>query len=264
MSKQKNDPILNILGEDYDEKFFETRAKYLKEKLGETGILVLTNFLSPEAIKQLQQEAAELKLMAYRSDSAYNVYVKAEDPNLPKDAPRNRQFKTTKGCIADDQIPKGSYLRTIYDSEIFRNFLCKILGIEAIYSYKDLLSSININYYDPGDALQWHFDNSDFAITLLVKKCAKGGEYQYFTNMRYKPNGEEDYEQVRKIIDGEIEPDKKSLSEGGLMIFRGNQSLHRVTDIAAGERILITLNFNQKPGISLSEKSRQTFFGRIS
>lgn len=80
--------------------------------------------------------------------------------------------------------------------------------------------------------------------------------------MRYTKSGEEDYEQVRKCIDGEIEPKQTSLNAGSLMIFRGNQSLHRVTEVEEGERILITLNFNTKPGIPLSEKSRQTFFGR--
>lgn len=261
MSPQSTDPIFDILGQTFDEKFFRTRAKSCKTILDKEGILVLPDFISLEVIKELQGEAKELKPKAYRSNSAYNLYVLPQDPDFPEDAPRNRQFRTTKGCIADDQIPQKSYLKAIYNSKTFRNFLCKVLGIGSLYSYADPLSRININYYDPKDSLQWHFDNADFAITLLIKKCAKGGEYEYFTNMRYKENGE-DYERVRKCIDGEIDPQKKSLNEGGLMIFRGNQSLHRVTEIQAGERILITLNFNKKPGIPLSEKSRQTFFGR--
>ena len=53
------------------------------------------------------------------------------------------------------------------------------------------MSSININYYDKGDALGWHFDNSDFTITLLIKNCEKGGIYEFFNDMRYK-DGKED------------------------------------------------------------------------
>lgn len=262
MPPQNFDPIFKILGQAYDEKFFQARTGSCKAIVDREGILIFPDFLSKEAIEELQREAKELKPKAYRSNSAYNLYVLGDDPNLPKDSPRNRQFKTTKGCIADDQIPQKSFLRTLYDSEIFRNFLCNVLGIESLYPYADPLSSININYYDPQDSLAWHFDNADFAITLLIKKCEKGGVYEYFTNMRYRENGEEDYEKVRQCIDGEITPQRKSLDEGGLMIFRGNQSLHRVSDIEAGERILVTLNFNKKPGVSLSEKSRQTFFGR--
>lgn len=262
MSQQNIDPIFNILGRSYDEKFFRTRVKSCKAIVDQEGILVLPDFVFQEAIKELQREAKELKPKAYRSSSAYNLYVLPEDPNFPDDAPRNRQFKTTKGCIADDQVPQKSYLRTLYNSKTFRDFLCRVLGIKSLYPYTDPLSSINVNYYDENDSLEWHFDNADFAITLLVKKCEQGGEYEYFTNMRYLKNGEENYEQVRKCIDGEIEPQKKTLNEGGLMIFRGNRSLHRVTKIKTGKRVLVTLNFNEKPGIPLSEKSRLTFFGR--
>ena len=258
---QNIDPLFKILGQAYDEKFFRSRVGSCKNIVEREGILVLPDFVSAEAIKKLQEEAKNLKPQAFRSSSAYNLYVLGEDQNFSKDAPRNRLFKTTKGCIADDQIPATSYLRAIYDSPAFRGFLCQVLGIDELFPYADGLSSININYYDPGDSLEWHFDNADFAITLLVQKCEKGGEYQYFTNMRYQ-DGKEDYERVRQCIDGETEPQKKSLDEGGLMIFRGNRSLHRVSRIKAGERVLITLNFNKKSGVALSEKSRQTFFGR--
>tara|TARA_E500000075_G_C6877123_1_gene262624 strand:+ start:107 stop:277 length:171 start_codon:yes stop_codon:yes gene_type:complete len=51
--------------------------------------------------------------------------------------------------------------------------------------------------------------------------------------------------------------------EGDLMIFKGNKSIHQVTPVEEGERILVTFNYNEIPGISLSEQSRRTFFGRI-
>lgn len=256
------DPIFSILNKRYSVDFFQKEADKFSEELRREGVLVFDDFLSEKAIKELQKEAASLKPMAFRSQSVYNLYVLPPDPNFPENSPRNRKFKTTKSCIPDDQIPRESNVRTIYNSPIFRSFLCKFLKLETLYPYADDLSSININYYDPGDALDWHFDNADFAITLLVKKSTRGGAYEYFSEMRYKDNGEEDYEYVRKCIDGEIELQRKSLDEGGLMIFRGNQSLHRVTEVEEGERILITLNFKEQPGIPLSEKSRQTFFGR--
>ena len=48
------------------------------------------------------------------------------------------------------------------------------------------------------------------------------------------------------------------------MIFKGNKSIHQVTAVEEGERILVTFNYNTKMGVSLSEKSRETFFGRIN
>lgn len=258
------DPVFDVLNTRYSEDYFRANARTLGEELNRTGIVVFDDFLSLDSIVALQKEAAALKPSAYRSASSYNVYVKPTDPSFPPDSPRNRIFTTTKGCIPDDRLPKNSVLRKIYDSAAFREFLCAMLGLPRLYPYADALSSINVNYYDKGDALEWHFDNSDFAITLLVKRCTEGGAYEYFTDMRYDASGAENYELVRKCINGEIPPKRQAVTEGSLMIFRGNKSLHRVTPVQAGERVLVTFNFNTKPGIALSEKSRQTFFGRTA
>jgi len=49
-----------------------------------------------------------------------------------------------------------------------------------------------------------------------------------------------------------------------LILFRGKNSIHRVTPTkGARERILVVLAYNSKPGISLSESARMTFFGRL-
>lgn len=262
MTKQ-DQLLLNVLGEKYNSDFFTNQAEALGKELKEKGILIFDNFLSDSSIKALQEEASRLKPKAFQSSASYNLYVMPEDPSFPKDSPRNRLFKTTKKCIPDDLVPDCSYLKTIYRSKTFRDFMCNVVGANELYPYGDNLSSINYNYYDEGDALEWHFDNSDFTITLLVKKCDKGGDYEYFTNMRYDKNGNEDYEMARQCIEGEIKPQRQSVSEGSLMIFKGSQSLHRVTDVEEGERVLVTFNYNQKPGVPLSEKSRMTFFGRL-
>jgi hypothetical protein len=137
-----------------------------------------------------------------------------------------------------------------------------LLNKEELHPYQDPLSSININYYDEGDALGWHFDNSDYTITLLVKNCPQGGVYEFFNDMRYK-EGDEDYDFVEKILDEKIKGTKVDSLEGDLMIFKGNKSIHQVTAVEKGERILVTFNYNETKGISLSEQSRKTFFGRI-
>lgn len=260
---KNNNQFITVLGKKYNEKFFTNVDKGLGCELDKTGILLLSNFVSELVLQQLKKEAAALKPRAYRSVSNYNVYVLPDDPQMTSAAPRNRKFKTTKGCVADDEIPVNSILRIIYDAEIFRSFICTLQGITGLFPYGDKLSSININYYDPGDSLEWHFDNADFAITFLVKKCEEGGVYEYVPNMRYDENGKENYPLLEKILDGQVQPKRTIMQEGDLMIFRGNRSLHRVTKIEKGERILVTLNYNMKPGIPLSEKSRMTFFGRI-
>ena len=154
-------------------------------------------------------------------------------------------MSTSKKCIPNDLIPNHSILQKIYDSPIVRSFFLDLLNKDELHPYEDPLSSININYYDKGDALGWHFDNSDYTITLLIKNCLKGGVYEFFNDMRYK-NDKEDYDLVEKILDKKVKG-----------------TIHQVTAVEEGERILVTFNYNETKGVSLSEQSRRTFFGRI-
>lgn len=252
----------HILNTKYNDKFFTSTDIYRKN-LKEKGIIVFTDFISKNILKVMVNEANALKPKAFNSSSEYNVYVKPKDLSFPMKSARNRIMKTTKKCIANDLILDQSFLMQIYNSVKIQKFFCNLLGVPNLFPYSDNLSSVNINYYEPGDALGWHFDNSDFTITLLIKNCSKGGIYQYFTDMRYKKDGSENYQLVEDILDDKIPPNVQPACEGDLMIFKGNKSLHRVTDILDGERILVTFNYNNQQGLPLSEQSRKTFFGRI-
>jgi hypothetical protein len=46
------------------------------------------------------------------------------------------------------------------------------------------LSSINVHYADEGQELGWHFDNSEFAITLLLQAPQSGGQFEYVRDLR--------------------------------------------------------------------------------
>ena len=253
--------LKNIFGDAYTEDFFSSGSRY-SQTLNEKGILIFNSFIGSDGLKILQKEANELKEQSYRSSSEYNVYISEYDNTFSSDSPRNRIMSTSKKCIPNDLIPKDSILQRLYDSSFLKDFFCELLDKENLYPYEDSLSSININYYDKGDALGWHFDNSDYTITLLIKNCTKGGVYEFFNDMRYK-DGKEDYAFVEKILDNEVSGTKIDSFEGDLMIFKGNKSIHQVTAVEEGERVLVTFNYNETRGISLSEKSRKTFFGRI-
>ena len=71
-------------------------------------------------------------------------------------------------------------------------------------------------------------------------------------------------EGIESILDENTVAETQKAQAGDLMVFRGNKSLHQVTEVIEGERILITFNYNTKKGISLSEESRRTFFLSIT
>jgi len=250
-----------ILGSTYNDEFFTKGSNY-RESLEKNGILIFKSFISNSGLNLLQKEASDLKGSAFRSSSEYNVYISEYDNAFSADSPRNRIMSTSKKCIPNDLIPNQSILQKIYDSPLVRSFFLDLLEKDELHPYEDPLSSININYYDKGDALGWHFDNSDYTITLLIKNCSKGGVYEFFNDMRYK-NDKEDYDLVEKILDKKVKGTRVNSIEGDLMIFKGNKSIHQVTAVEEGERILVTFNYNEESGVSLSEQSRKTFFGRI-
>ena len=254
--------LKNIIGESYGQTFFNS-GKKLSSELKKKGILIFRNFINYKGIKKIEEESIKLKPKSFKSSSEYNVYILPYDSKFPKNSARNRVMKTTKRCIPNDLISKNSSLFEIYNSKTIKKFYCDILNVNKLYPYYDPLSSININYYNNGDGLGWHFDNSDFTITLLVKNCLKGGDYEFFNKIRYN-NGNEDYEVITEILDEKIKGQKVESQIGDLMIFKGKESIHRVAKVINGERILITFNYNINEGISLSEESRKTFFGRIN
>ena len=66
-------------------------------------------------------------------------------------------------------------------------------------------------------------------------------------------NYEDYYDEIKKI----------SMKSGGLLLFNGKNSMHRVTKVNCDEiRMLAVLAYNDKPGVSLSKSAQMTFYGR--
>ena len=155
-------------------------------------------------------------------------------------------------------------LQKIYDSSIIKSFFLDLLNKDELHPYEDPLSSININYYDEGDALGWHFDNASFAITLMIQSSTKGGEFEYITEGRDSNSDYIDKSLLSNVIEGKTKPNLLDVSQGTLILFYGRNYLHRVTPVRSKKpRILVTLNYNLEKGVELSLNARKTFFGRI-
>ena len=235
-----------------------------RKKLEQEGVVTLHNFLKPETIKELVQEAKSHSGLAYFTNSTHNVYLTPRNENLSPEHVFNRQLTSSKGCITTDQIPDASKLKQLYCSDIFKKFICKVVNETALYEYADPLSSINVHYAAEGQELNWHFDNSKFAITLLLQAPKSGGYFEYVSNLRNAEKNEMNFEGVEAVLDGKTKINRLDTRPGTLILFRGQNSIHRVTPTeGAQERILVVLAYNSKPGISLSEEARMTFFGRL-
>jgi len=166
--------------------------------------------------------------------------------------------------VADCDIPADAALRRLYDSQELRQFFATVTGKDGLYPYTDPLSPLNIGVTREGETLAWHFDKSDFAITLLLQQAQAGGAFEYVPRIRNADD--KNYAAIANLLDGdrshvltlEIYP-------GTLVLFQGRYSIHQVTTVAGGsERLLAVLSYDERPQQRMSAYTQKTFYGRAA
>ncbi len=256
------DTIVNLNAYPIDAVDFQARCQTI---LDQDGALVLPDFLLPDALRSIQAESITGQDKAYFCTQNHSVYLTPPDADFPENHPVNRQVISSKGCICDDDVGATSPLRQLYTSSDFQSFVKAVTGETQLHPYADPLSSINIHYANRGQELGWHFDNSSFAITLLIQKPDAGSRFEYFKDLRDADAGEMNFEGVRSVLDGAVQPDVLTMDPGTLVLFRGRNSIHRVSPNESDRtRMLAVLAYNATPGVSLSESARMTFYGRLT
>ena len=236
-----------------------------QSRLDRDGALVLQGFATVDAINRVVAESAPRAADAYYANKTHNVYLTPPDPGLAADHPYNRQVASSKGLIADDQIDDHSPLREIYNDAAFRAFLCGVLGISDIHPYADKLSSINVHFAAQGMELGWHFDNSSFAVTMLLQAPKAGGHFEHVPAVRDADAQDMAYERVARILGGDEAVHRLRFAPGALVLFRGRNAMHRVTPTEGDTtRLLVVFAYNDRPGVALSPSALGTFYGRTA
>jgi len=242
----------------------ESYAARCRGELKKTSILVLNNFLTKAALAELQSEAQSLHEKIFYCSRKHNVLLTEKNTQFADDHPCNVEVVSDKGCVPHDLIPPGSHLRTIYNSQIFQSFVQSVLSLEKIHPYADTLSSINYNYYEETQQLGWHFDNTSFAITLMVQSPASGGKFQYVVGGRQAAKNTVDVQLIDAVLQNQHPVEELQVGEGTLVLFSGRDTLHRVTPVTSLKpRVLAALNYNLEKNMELSENARAMFFGRL-
>ena len=246
------------------------RAAYRKlvragqKRLGGDGALVLPGFVTRAAAAVLVREAEALLPQAYYCTQDHNPYLIADDPDLPAAHPRNRAQVSDKGCIAHDLFAEDSALRALYDWPRLRAFIAAVQGVARLYPYADPLASLNLNVFRAGQQLGWHFDNADFATTLMLRPAQAGGRYEYAPGLRTAEDAS--YDAVARVLDGARAGVRVlDMEAGALVLFRGRYALHRVTPVEGTRpRLLAVLSYDPEPGKMLTEHTRALFYGRVA
>ena len=235
-----------------------------KAALAANGMFNLEGFLRPGIA---QKAVAEIRpVMDTRSHvhkRMHNIYFKPSIPELSPDHPALRKVETISHTVCADQIP-GSTVLSIYEYAPLVRFLAATMDKPQLHVMQDPLARANVMGYRAGEALNWHFDRSEFTTTLLLQAPEIGGDFEYRTDLRSEddPN----YDGVAKLLEGR-DPEAKILriKAGTLNVFRGKNTAHRVTTVQGNrERIIAVFSYYERPGVMFTDEERIGFYGRAA
>lgn len=174
-------------------------------------------------------------------------------------------MNTAKDTVAYADIPAEHLIRQIYESDEVLAFIKDVLALDALYRHADPLAALNLQGFTAGQQLGWHFDRSDFSVTLSLQAASAGGDFEYVRMLRNE--NDDCYDAVRQFLDDPKTQQIEVLPQvpGTLTLFRGRYSLHRVTPVE-GDRLRLNAVFAyvDQPNVEFSAYARQLFYGRTS
>ena len=237
-----------------------------RAELAAEGLFNLEGLVRPEALARAVAELDPLfDRVAFRHARDHNIYFKppgsAGIEGLAPDHPALKQHRSANHTLCADQIPESLVLR-IYEWPPLRAFLAQVLDKPALHLMADPLARANVMRYRAGEALNWHFDRSEFTVTLLLRPPTGGGLFQYRSDLRSE--SDPNYAGVARLLAGG-DPALKTLplAAGTLNVFKGKHTAHRVTPAeGAVPRLVAVLSYYERPGVGFSEQERLGFYGR--
>ena len=257
-----------MIAEIVDFERYELGASLVEDcrrALRREGAVKLEGFVRPEAVERMVADAQGLARLGYPNDATHNAYFDDEiDESLPEDHPRRILVRSAQKAVSMDQLPPDFAPRVLYDSDEMLRFVAAVLEKDVLYRSDDPLDGCNMTVYEEGDELGWHFDQSEFSVTLMIQRSETGGDFQYAPLVRTPED--ERYEDVRDVLLGRSDRVKVLASEPGtLAFFRGRYSLHRVPPIGGSTpRMNSVLTYTAEPGHRLSAMAQQMYYGRVS
>ena len=232
------------------------RQRYLQ-----SGLCALPNFIKPPSLDALRVEANRESGKAFFCDSTHNAYLTQDDPHLPSDDIAKHQESTVVGSVAFDELGDDALLRKLYLWDPLKDFIAYVLGKSSLYRFADPLGACSINVFVNGGKHGWHFDESEFTVTLMLQQPRHGGLFEYVPRIRGLPN-------ERQIVANVLRGGRDHVLElpfkpGTLLIFGGSLTLHRVTVVTGSlKRRVPVLCYSEQTDQRNSDAVRTLFWGR--
>lgn len=236
-------------------------AQASREKYQQTGLCMLPDFIVPPALQALAAEANACTDDAYFCKSSHNAYLTDANLELAEDDIACRQEHTFVGSVPYDRLDPNSQLNALYQWDALKDFIGYVLGKTTLHRFADPFGACSINVFVDGGEHGWHFDESEFTVTLMLQPPEKGGAFEYLPLIRGLAN---EKELVAGVLDGKRDGVVElPFTAGTLLIFGGRQTIHRVTRVEGTRpRLVPVLCYSETPGLQNSETVRRLFWGR--
>ena len=235
-----------------------------RAQMAATGACEIPNFVRADALPAFIEDARRLESVGHRSGGLGTVYLGFPDESFPLDHPQQWLGDYSLAAVAYDLFPADSPTRRLYEWPELTRFVAAILGLDVVHPYADPLGALNLAVMTDGDELQWHFDQTDFVVSLAIQDADVGGDFEVAPKIR---TGEsEHYDDVAQVLAGDREQVVTlPMTPGTLLVFAGRYSIHRVSPIAgATPRLVALLGYDTQPGTMSSELLKEVRYGRTS
>jgi hypothetical protein len=226
------------------------------------GLFNLPGFVRSDALAACVAELKPaLATQSFHHVRRHNIYFADRMEGLPPDHGALRPLQTSNSTLTGD-LTAGTIIRRIYDWPALPAFVAAVLGRPRLYPMADPLACLNVMSYGDGEGLNWHFDRSQFTVTLLLQTPEAGGEFEYRRDLRR--DGAPNYDGVARLLAGEDPAVRRlPLTAGTLNVFAGRNTAHRAAPVRGKrERIVAVMSFVEQPGYMFSAAERIGFYGR--
>lgn len=233
-----------------------------RARLAADGMFDLPGFLRPDMVdRAVKAVGPAMATQSFRHARSHNIYFRDSVDGLSPDHPALAKVETVNHTLCADQL-QGNPVIALYEWQPFVDFLAATMGKEALHRMEDPMARVNVQASRDGEALNWHFDRSEFTTTILLQAPQEGGELEYRKDLRSAedPN----FDGVATVLRGQDPMVRKAaLNPGALNVFRGVNTLHRVVPVKGPvERLVAIFAFFDRPGVMMTAKEQQGFYGR--
>ena len=249
--------------QDLDDPRTRALGAECRATLEATGVAILPGFVFPTTIATIVAEAEHLGADSHHQDLLGSPYLEIPADHWPADHPRRAQGRSALTAIPYDDLGPDSPLRVLYEWDVLLTFIASALGAGELFRYDDPLGAVNVAVMRDDDELAWHFDQTDFVVSIALQSSQRGGDFECVPMLRTADD--ERYSDVAATLEA-VRPARVTtvpMTPGTLMFFAGRYSLHRVTPVeGTTDRLVALLGYDTRPGTCSSEILRLVRYGR--